>query len=341
MLQVDRSAAFIPLSCTYRGARLAAGIAEVALAAELLGLPEEQYAGFEHGYFPTLDVTAHMARVFGVSTNFLIGRKPATERERLANLIADGLARFEASLPFVATAAAVTKRLAPTLVRMRQAFECFATAADAAAHMGWNPMHYLAHEEGVRPLSAEQLVIYALEFEFRPDFALLGEVPTPLYEDADYPWWRRQSREEHLDPGGMVGPHFDWLRSGTSADTALYLPLIGYSDGQWTLRDKTFLLPRMLLPATAPYAGDTLYGIISGTEESVQVIVVDPTRSGAGSVHCRGDGGLGISYGGPAANVVDPTHHRPSRPHEFYCVGAYVVSVQTRATPEQDDQAVD
>lgn len=341
MLSISQPVHFIRASFKYRGARLAAGIADAALAAELMGVPEDEYAGFEDIYFPTLDVTKLMARTFGVSVGYLIGGNPVTHRERLAHMIADGLARFEASLPIVASTAFVTKRLTTGLVQMRRSFSSFATPADAAAYMGWNALQYLAHEEGARPISTDQFVIYALRYEFRPDLALLGEPLAPLWDDGDYPWWREQWREDHLVSDALHGPHFDWLRSGTSAETSLRLPLIEFDGGKWTLGSEPFLLPRMLLPTTTSFVGDTLYGITTHLEDQVSVLVVDPTRSGTMSVRARSDGALRIHYDEPARDIVDPTHYRAASSDECYCVGGYVAKVQTRATPEDDDWSIE
>jgi hypothetical protein len=336
MLSVSQPKSFISTAARYRGARLAAGIADAALAAELMGLPEEEYQGYESGYFPTLELSHLMARTFGVSSAYIIGGNPVTHREKLASMIASGLAEFEASLPIVASTAFVSKRLTAALVAMRKHYADLETPAQAAAHIGWNALQYLAHEQGARPLSPDQLIVYALEYQLRPDLALLGAPPAPLWDDAGYPWWRPQSRDEHADSRAMVGPHFDWLRTGTSAAPALCLPLIEHIDGAWTLGKETFLLPRMMLPATATFVGDTLYGVINRIENEVSVLVVDPTRPGTKSVKLAGDGIIQIEYDTPAEDVVDPTHYRAASLEELYCVGSHVATARVTANFDED-----
>jgi len=335
MLSSTQPSPFLTSSAIYRGARLAAGIGDPALAAELLGLTEAEYTGFESGYFPDLETKQHMARVFGVSPAYFGGKSLVTQREKLAHLISDGLARFEASLPIVGSTNFIARRLATSLVAMRQFFADFETPAEAAEHMGWNVLQYLAHEQGARPLSLDQFIIYALEYELRPDLALLGEPPAPLWEDAGYPWWQQQFPDDHEPTGAMSGPNFDWLRLGTSGGSLLSLPLVEVVDGAWTLGEKPLPFPRMLLPVTTAFVGDTLYGVTVRLEDRVRVVIVDPTRCGCKKVSVNGEGMLQINHDQPASDVVDPTHHRPVTLQEFFCVGAYVASIETVATYDE------
>jgi hypothetical protein len=329
MLPSSSTAPYVSSNMRYVGARLASGFGDVALAAEVMGLPLEEYQGYEEIFGAQLETARLVARTFGVSMDYLIGSRAVSHREELADIIALGLAHHKASLPIVKSSAWETRKLATALIAMRES-SGFDTPAVAAQAMGWSALLYTAHEEAARPLTAAQLALYALQYQLRPDAALRGEPPVRLWEDIEYPWWRLQTREEHVGTTGLVSPHFDWLATGASASAHLNLPLVEFVNGSWEVGEETFPMSRKLLPSAVGFVGDTLYGLVDRVNEEVHIIVVDPTRTGVDSMNVTLSGDIRIDAE-PSRTVVDPTHHRPKDNETFFGVGAFVLEISTRS----------
>jgi hypothetical protein len=329
-MQVSSSLAnYVTSNMRYVGARLAAGFENLAMAAEVIGLPVEEYQGYETIFGAQLETAHLVARTFGVSIGYLIGSRVVSHREELAHMIALGLAHHQSSRPIVGGTAWETRKLAAALVAIRASLG-FETPAAAAKAMGWPALLYTAHEEGARPLTAERLALYALEYGVRPDAALRGEAPAHLWHDLEYPWWRLQSNEEHSATKGLVSPSFDWLAHGSSAQPYLNLPLLEFSGECWELAKERFPLSRHLLPAAIGFVGDTLFGLVDRVNEEVRIIVVDATRAGVDSIWVTHEGDIKIEPEA-AETVVDPLHHRPRNRSDYFSTGSFVMEVTVRA----------
>jgi hypothetical protein len=320
---------YVSSNMRYLAARITAGFSDIALAAELMGIPLDEYMGFEDIFGAPLETTQLVARTYGVSVDYLIGSHVITHRDELAQIIAQGLAHHRASLPIVKSSVFEARKLASALVAIRK-FKGFKTPAAAAAAMSWPALLYTAHEELARPLTPELLATYALQYQVRPDTALRGEEPVPLWHDLEYPWWRLQTRGEHVATVGLVSPSFDWLADGSSASTYLNLPLLEYSGERWEVSRVRFPLSRQLLPAATGVVGDTLFGLVDRVSEEVRVIIVDPTRAGMDSIQVAQNGDIRIE---PETSdiALDPTHHRPKRKSDYFSIGAFVSEVTVRS----------
>lgn len=329
MLSPSPIAPHISCNMRYAGSRIAAGFSDVHLVADLLEMTAEEYASYEDIMGPSIALLHQMARLFGVSLNYLIFKKAVTEREQLAELIADGLARYEARyLPRLRNHEGV-KLFPDTLAAMRSAAG-YGTAAEAATALGWNPLLYAAHEQGARPIGTHLLNFYAVSLGMRPDNALLGEKPEPLWKSGES-WWRMQRRVEYSDTDALVSPSFDWLAFNNCAHPSLSLPMVQHVDGKWSVQKENLSLPRSLLPAASATAGNTLYAMVERLPEGLRIIVVDPTTTGRSSVTANAQGELLVVRDEAAIKVVDPTHHRPRKKGGHFCVGSYVAMVATFA----------
>lgn len=328
MLSASTVVPHVSTGMRYLGARLAAGFADAALVAEILAVSIPEYRGYESHMVPMPDVADQLSRLFGVSREYIVYGRVANERERLADLIAHGLARFEvASWGARRTAAARHFPAALTAMRLRAGY---GSAAKAAAAYGWNPEVHLAHESGSLPIGIDHLCFYALALGMRPDNALLGEKPARLASHLKMYWWEAQHRGDHVDSKALVSPAFDWLMSANCAAAVLTLPLVEFTDDGWTLQEDLLEIPRTIIPSNAATVGDTLYGMVNRRSHSVQIVVTDPTRLGRSRVEASGLGALRVLTNSPAQGIVDPTRRSRRKRSDYFPVGAYVVTVGTR-----------
>lgn len=262
-----------------------------------------------------------MSRLFGVTTSYFNLGTVTNERERLAEVIATGVASMEHQRIYGPRRS--QGWAAQTLVAMRK-FARYKSPASVAARMGFNPLVYLAHETGARSMTIDQLILYAIVFNVRPDRALTNEPLARLWSHDEGGWWRMQTADAFVQTQVMVDHAFDWLPANNCSRTALVLPVLRFLQGKWTLTKDHWQVPRSMLTVTSPVAGETLYAIAAGHHQATWVTIVDPTRVGKSSVHIDGKGNIYTHQDVPASNVVDPVHHRPSRRDEPYCVGASV-----------------
>jgi hypothetical protein len=247
------------------------------------------------------------------------------ERERLADVIAKGLAEYEAKT--WQTGKAASQHFPATLVAMR-AKAGYASAMEAAAALSWNASLYASQEAGERQILPDQLCFYAVAFGMRPDAALLGD-PTVLWKPSEGSWWRIPRRSEHSASGALVSPAFDWLATGNCATAVLELPMVGFVRGRWTLEEEKVILARALIPPSAVAMGDTLYAMVDRKPREVQVILTDPVKSGRSCVVANRLGELRVREL-PAANIVDPTAPGRRKKGDYFTVGAHVATLGTR-----------
>lgn len=184
------------------GARLAAGYVHASTAARLLGLSRSTYKHAEKGLRPVTKKLARLAaELFGISEQFLLEGVVESDREALAERLAD-IVRQEKNRDYVDWDELndMAEELFLRLEKMRIAEGHETISAAARAH-GWNRSRYWQHEAGTRMISVDRMIAYSLAMGTRPEWAVRGEGQRQEPTVLD---WQEQPRDAVPSTGSRL-----------------------------------------------------------------------------------------------------------------------------------------
>lgn len=153
VLRVDR----IPyLGLRLRAARLSSGIITYGEAAAALGIPMQIYRAVETGVRgASLQLVETAAAVFNVSRSFILHNEGHRDADRRARLLLAQILVLDAD-------EWSEQRVVAGRLKDARRDAGFRSSQEAIERFGWKTTTYQAHESGLRAMSTDRLVLYAL-----------------------------------------------------------------------------------------------------------------------------------------------------------------------------------
>lgn len=303
-----------------RASRLAAGYQVGRDAALALGIPFQTYRNAETGNItPGKALISAVISRLGVSESFLRSGRATTPIDELAVRIANVLEAAESDVQMIDPT-----EYAERLKTMR-AEAGYKTPSAAAKAMGWAVQTYSAHEASQNPIPIERQVCYALAFRFRPEYAVLGELPKHSRKSGIEENWRDLRAEGAVVAAPSVAA-WNWLRGSETS-----FAVITCTKRRIHVLDQRLSVPNTDLSDGLRRSGRASLYAFRPTDSSSIFYLVDPLATAGPMVMCQSDGQVSISSADVATTIVsDPVDDAPVRSSRS--LGRLVAKVSVRVT---------
>jgi hypothetical protein len=264
-----------------RASRLAAGYVVVADAASALGIPLVSYRSAEKGVVGLSDALIHAAtNRFAVSPQFLRSGETPDAKDQLAARLVRIIMETDGKEDF---AAEFAHRL-----RDMRLLAGFRQASDAARSKGWVVPTFHGHESGYNPITLDRQIGYALAFGYRPEYAVLGEIPKEPDGDEKVEWKDLRGSDEIVV--GEDSSAWGWLRRAVGHG----LPVLEIQGGRFKVLPNKLVVPSELLDTSRGIPEDAKAFCYAEPGGGGPVHLIDPLATNRRQVFVLPDGKVKI-----------------------------------------------